>query len=430
MNGDVRADIEAERAVLGMILGGSDFDQCAKVLTAPDFYQPRHAEVWSAMGRICDAGEVIGLQSVTQALVRAGSTLDPLYLAELSGGAPMAGDPTWYATRVADEARFRDLAAAATKTHQAATNRGLDITEARDIARNAIDQAVADRTGPGLVRVGDVLTDVIDAADHGVSPGLPTPWPDLDRLIGGLAPGRLVVVGARPGVGKSIMGTNLALHVAAHHRHAVLIASLEMDRSEVVQRLLAARARVDIGHLLDGTLTEREWESVGRNQQELDALPVTIDDAPTQTVTSIRTAARDIKRERDDLALIVVDYLQLMHAPDVDKRANRAEAVGSISRGLKVLARETGACVVAMAQVNREGVKNNGRPGMGDLRESGAIESDANQVVILHRPDEDVPEVEVIVDKNRHGPKGVAALRMIGHYATLGSTSYTPGGLA
>lgn len=430
MSGDVRADPEAERAVLGMMLNGSDFDQCAKSLTADDFYQPRHAEVWSAMSRITEAGEHVGVQTVTQALIKAGAKVDPAYVLELYGSSPVAGDPTWYADRVRDEARFRALASATTRGHLAAMNPALDLSEARDIARAAIDEAIRDDASTGLTRVGDVLTDVIDAADHGVSPALSTPWPDLDRFIGGLAPGRLVVVGARPGVGKSIMGTNLALHFAAHHRHAVLIASMEMDRTEVVQRLLAARARVDLSHLLAGKLTESEWEAVGRHQAEMNDLPVTIDDTPTQTVTGVRSVARDIKRERDDLALIVVDYLQLMHAPNVDPRANRAEVVGSISRGLKVLARETNACVVAMAQVNREGVKT-GRPGMGDLRESGAIESDANQVVILHRPDQEIPEVEAIVDKNRHGIQGVAALRMLGHYATLGNVSHGgPGVLA
>ena len=332
----------------------------------------------------------------------------------------MVGDLSWYAQRVADEAHFRTFAAAGITIQQAAHNRGLDIAEVRDIARSVLDHAADAGEVRQHSRVSDVLADVIDMADKGKTAALRTPWPDLDRVIGGLAPGRLVVVGARPGVGKSLMGTNLALHFAARHRHAVLIASLEMDRTEVVQRLLSAHARVDLGRLMESALTDSEWESVREHHDEIAALPITIDDAATQTVASIRAAAREVQRERDDLALIVVDYLQLMAAPEVNPRANRAELVGAVSRGLKVLARETGACVVAMAQVNREGVKN-GRPGMGDLRESGAIEADANQVIILHRPDDEVPEIEVIVDKNRHGPKGEATLRLRGHYATLSS---------
>jgi replicative DNA helicase len=154
-------------------------------------------------------------------------------------------------------------------------------------------------------------------------------------------------------------------------------------------------------------------------------LPVTVDDTPGQTVTSIRRAARNVQRDRDDLALVVVDYLQLVRASD--PRASRAEQIGEISRGLKLLARETGACVVAMAQVNRAAVqRGNDRPRMSDLRESGAIEADADQVILMHQPDANLPELELIVDKNRHGPKGYARLQMQGHYARLVSVEWTP----
>lgn len=423
---DVRADVEAERTTLGMILAGASLDDAAKMLTAADFWQPRHAEVWEHIIRVSEAGEVVGMQSVSHSLTKAGSKVDPMYVIELHGAAPLAGDVSWFARRVSDEAQFRSLASAGTKIAQAAANPALDIADARDIARSEVDAAIAGRAQTQHVRVSDVLPDVLDMADHGINPALATPWPDVDRLIGGLAPGRLVVVGARPAVGKSLMGTNLALHFADHHKHAVLIASLEMDRHEVVQRLLASKARVDLGRLLAGALTETEWESIARERADLDALPITIDDSAVQTVTSIRSAARDVMRERDDLAVIVVDYLQLVHAPDVSSKANRSEAIGAVSRGLKVLARETGACVVAMAQVNREGVKGGVRPTMGDLRESGAIEADANQVILLHRPDDTLPEIEVIVDKNRHGAKGVANLKLRGHYATLSSTAWDP----
>ena len=268
---------------------------------------------------------------------------------------------------------------------------------------------------------------MIDIAERGESPALSTGWPDLDRVITGLAPGRLVVVGSRPGVGKSLMGTNLALEFAHQHKHAVLIASIEMPRTEVVQRLVAAHARVNLTSLSTGRVAEDHWQRIRTHYDEIDALPITIEDGAEQTVTSIRAAAREVARERGDLALIVVDYLQLMRASD--SRVNRAEQIGEMSRGLKVLARETGACVVAMAQVNREGTRHgDGRPRMTDLRESGSIEADADQVILLHRPSEETPEVEVIVDKNRWGPKGMATLYIQGHYARLASATWTPTG--
>jgi replicative DNA helicase len=198
-----------------------------------------------------------------------------------------------------------------------------------------------------------------------------------------------------------------------------------MPETEVGQRMLSAHAGVNLTGLQMGTTDEAAWRRIAKRTDELGALPITVDDAPGQTVTAIRRAARDVQRERDDLALIVVDYLQLVRPGDT--RVNRSEQIGEISRGLKLLARETGACVVAMAQVNREGTKHSdGKPRMTDLRESGAIEADADQVILMHQPDDEIPELELIVDKNRHGPKGLARLQVQGHYARLVSVEWTP----
>jgi replicative DNA helicase len=221
------------------------------------------------------------------------------------------------------------------------------------------------------------------------------------------------------------MGTNLALHFAHKHRHAVLLASLEMSEKEVGQRLLAAHASVNLTNLQMGTSDEAAWSRIAKRSQELADLPITVDDSPAQGVTAIRKAARDVQRQRDDLALIVVDYLQLVRPHDT--RVNRTEQVAEISRGLKLLARETGACVVAMAQTNREAIKHSdGKPKMSDLRESGAIEADADVVILMHQPDPDTADLELIVDKNRHGPKGVCRLALQGYYARLVSVEWHP----
>jgi replicative DNA helicase len=196
----------------------------------------------------------------------------------------------------------------------------------------------------------------------------------------------------------------------------------------VTQRLLANYARVNLTNLMEGRTTAAEWEQIAPKASEVEALPIRILDDPAQTVTSIRREARRFQRQRADLALIVVDYLQLMGTRE-RKNANRAEVLGEVSRGLKLLARESGACVVAMAQVNREAVKSaEGRPRISDLRESGAIEADADVVILLHQTDEmrDKGDLEVNVDKNRHGPRGQATLRVYGHYARLANAHWSP----
>ena len=352
---------------------------------------------------------------------RAGVQYDPVRLFDLVQAAAFVANADYYAEQVITAAGMRRLQTAGARVLQLASTPG-DLNERQEQARQVIDDAVDSRRVTRARTMGDILPAVIDRADRGQTNVLGTGFEDLDRIIRGLGPGRLVVVGARPGVGKSLMGTNLALHFGGVHRHAVLIASLEMPEIEVGQRLLAAHAGVNLTTLQigAGTVDERAWQRIAEKNEELSQMPIVVDDTPNQTVTSIRSAARDIARGRDDLALIVVDYLQLMQSPTSGGRSNRVEVLGEISRGLKILARETGACVVAMAQVNRGGLTHgDGRPKMSDLRESGSIEADADQVILLHRPDDALPELEVIVDKNRHGSRGLARLQVPGHYARL-----------
>jgi replicative DNA helicase len=416
-----------EKAVLGMAMVGADIDELASIIKPSDFYHPTHEHIWRAVLLVHEGGNTPDPMTVLAALgtVAPEARIDPTLLIDLMTGAPVSAQAPWYAERVAEAAGRRRILEASTKLHALAESETMELSEARERARQIVDDATQGAGKATTARIADILPAVIDIAENGQSPALPTGWPDLDRFITGLAPGRLVIVGARPGVGKSVMGTNLALHFAHQHKHAVLLASMEMDRTEVGQRLVAAHAGVNLSRLMNGDAAERDWENIRRRYDEIAALPLTVADEAHQTVTSIRAAARDIKRERDDLALIVVDYLQLMESGA--KTANRAEEVGHISRGLKVLAREMNACVVAMAQVNREGTKHgDGRPKQSDLRESGAIEADADQIILLHRPDKALPDVEAIVDKNRHGLEGVAMLQMEGHYARLNNAAWSP----
>jgi replicative DNA helicase len=415
---------DAEVSLLGAAMSGyPHIDELAAIVAPPDFYSVFHEETWAAVLRVHAAGNRPDPVSVRLALSESGVKHDPTRLLDFTSMVPIVANAAYYAEQVAEAAGLRRIQAAGVKVTQLASVPG-DLADIRERARAAVDEATSGRHVSRARSIADLLPAVIDTAQNGQTSVLSTGWPDIDRLIGGLAPGRLVLVGARPGVGKSVMGTNLALHFAAHHQHAVLLASMEMPEDEVGQRMLAAYAEVNLTGLQMGTTDERSWGRIAHHTETLGALPITIDDTPTQTLADIRRAARDVQRRRDDLALIVVDYLQLVR-PSND-RINRAEQVTEISRGLKMLARETGACVVAMAQVNREGAKNHdGRPRLTDLREGG-VENDADQVILMHQPDENIPELEVFVDKNRHGPKGVARLAIQGHYARLVSVQWQP----
>lgn len=408
---------DAEVSLLGAAMSGANIDDLAGIVEASDFYHPLHGDIWAAILRVHHAGNRPDVISVRLALENSGDKCDPLELFRMTEMVPVVASAPYYAEQIATAAGHRALTDAGTRVQQLGATLG-DLDERREAARQVVDEACRGRVVSRARRVAEILPDVLDIAQHGSAAALSTPWPDLDDLIDGISPGRLLVVGARPGVGKSLMAANLALHVARRHCHAVHFASMEMSEVEVMQRLVANLARVNLTSLVRGTVDESSWDRIANAHAEIEAMPIFVDDRPDQSVQHIRRMARDVTRSRDDLALIVVDYLQLMATSGVD---NRAQALGEVSRGLKSLAREMGACVLALAQVNRDSAKRNDRPKQSDLRESGAIEADADQVILLHQPDERIPELEVIVDKNRHGAKGIRTLQIWGHYARLGS---------
>lgn len=416
---------DAEVSLIGAALSGyGQLDEVLEAVDAADFYHPARGEVWNAIGRVHASGAVPDPVSVRVSLDEAGIQHDPILLLTMAQQVPIVSQADYYAEQVLNAAGMRRLQDAGTKVQKLGTSAG-SLEDRREQARQVVDEATRGKNLTRARTIADVLPGVLDIAENGQANVLPTGYPDVDRVIGGLAPGRLVIVGARPGVGKSLMGTNLALHFASHHKHAVLLASLEMPEDEVGQRMLAAHAGVNLTTLQNGTVDERSWGRIAERHAELVGMPVSIVDDPSQTVASIRRHARDLQRSRDDLALIVVDYLQLVTTAGSTR--NRSEELGEVSRGLKLLARETGACVVAMAQVNREGTKHgDGRPKMSDLRESGSIEADADVVMLLHQPDDEIPEIEVLIDKNRHGPRGMARLQIQGHYARLASVGWSP----
>lgn len=410
-----------EKALLGAVLSGyRGFPDLMRVVQARDFVEEGHEHIWEAASRVYMSGGSVDPLTVRTALGEAISTLPTaggaLYLHDLMQACPNIASAGHYAAQVADAAGRRRIRLAMGHI-QGLLNQPRELDEIAEDARQSLDAAVLDGNRSQATRIGDMLPEILDIAEHGAARGLPSPWPDLDELTRGMKPGRLVVIGARPGVGKSLMGANLAAHVASRHAHTAYVASLEMDHVEYGQRILSAEAKVDLTRLDNGTLTETDWSSIARATASIQEWPLVIDDEPRQTVSRIRSRVRDLTRTQT-VALVVVDYLQMLTPRDT--RLPKREQIDESTRGLKLLARELKVCVVAIAALNRASVgRGDGKPTMGDLKESSGIESDADQVILLH-PDPEAPaELQVIVDKHRNGPTGERRLLKQGHFSRL-----------
>lgn len=416
-------DLEVERALLGAVLSGyPGFDELTETIFPIDFDSTQHERIWGACLAVSEAGNRVEPVAVRVAMGAEANKLPggATYLADLMHSAPLVAAAPSYAAQVAAQAARRRLGQVASRL-SVLSESTYSVEEITEQARAAIDEATEQRQKRRLVTAAEVMPEVLDIAQHGRARGIPSPWPDIDRFTSGLHAGRLVIVGARPGVGKSVMGTNLALSTARDQKRPVLICSMEMDAVEVQQRILAAHAGVNLSSLINGTMVPSSWDRVDACTQEVMAMPIHIEDQAGQTLSSIRGRLRDMMRAHEPASVVIVDYLQLMQPRD--RRMNRAEQIGEISRGLKVIAREFGVCLIAMAQLNREAAKG-ARPGLADLRESGSIEADADVVLLLHRPDEQGSEVECLVEKNRSGPRGMTNLEMQGHYARLVQKSH------
>lgn len=415
---------DAEQALLGAVLSGyPGLADLTRVVTGEDFSQVMHEEIWNAALRVHAAGNNPDAIQVRTALGERANRLPggPTYLQTLLQACPFSGNAAAYAAALADEAGRRRLRSTAQAIMQLA-DAERDVQEIVEDARQRLDEATRGARQRSSIRISEALDEVIDTAEHGTSKGMPTPWPDLDRIANGLSPGRLIVVGARPGTGKSLAAVNIAANVAERYGRGVYMSSLEMGRTEVTQRIVSAHARVDLKKLERGGLSESDWESVRSTSAAMQSWPLHIDDSSNQTVATIRANVRDLSRKQT-VAVVIVDYLQLLTPRD--RRAPREQQVAEMSQGLKRLAREQNVCVIAIASLNRGGSgRADKRPVLTDLRESGSIESDADLVILMHRPSDDAPDLEVIVAKQRNGPLGECRLQLQGHYARLVSAGH------
>lgn len=431
---DYFVDPVAEQRVLGSVIasGGGVLRDLA--LTAEDFAGGAHAELWKAIHAYLETGKPLTPELLVSYVREHGraAQLAPV-IVECMSGVGVPSEATWHAVGLRTLTARRRLAQAQTAVGQVAAGMP-DATpeELFEAARGQLDR-FTDRsvTTGGAQSFADAYLEALETWAKPDTNVLPTRWTALDeKLTGGLRPGHLCIVGARPAIGKSLMATELARQVSSRGG-VVLLHSLEMTTLEVVNRIAAAVTKVPLEALTSGRTTESEMDTLGAGFDKVHTWPLTIDDRSGMTVAGIRAKARDIVHETGRLDLVVVDYLQLVRP--ADPKAPREQQVGSISRGLKLLAKDLGVPVVALAQVNRASeAESNRRPQMHNLRESGSIEADADEILLLHRNPPGTPEedddlygkIEVNVVKNRHGATGVVELAWLPAGGTIGNLAY------
>jgi replicative DNA helicase len=414
-------DVAAEQCVLGgMMLSKDAIADVVEILRSSDFYRPVHATVYDAVidlygrGEPADAITVAGTLESAGDLARIGGAP---YLHTLISTVPTAANAAYYARIVSERAVLRRLVEAGTKIVQlgygSAAGSGRDVDDIVDMAQQAVYDVTERRVSEDFAILADMLQPTLDDIEAkgeqgGVMTGVPTGFGDLDRLLNGFQPGQLIIVAGRPGLGKSTASMDFARNASVKHNLASAIFSLEMSKIEIVMRLLSAEARVPLQNLRSGQLSDDDWTKLARRMGEISEAPIFVDDTPNMNLMEIRAKARRLK-QRHDLKLIVVDYLQLMSSPK--KTESRQQEVAELSRGLKLLAKEVECPVIAVSQLNRgPEQRTDKRPQLSDLRESGSIEQDADIVILLHRDDyydKESPragEADFIVAKHRNGP--------------------------
>jgi replicative DNA helicase len=414
-------DILAEQCALGgMLLSKDAIADVVEVIRPTDFYRPAHQVVYDAIIELYGKGEPADPVTVAAELTRNGS-LERIggapYLHTLIASVPTAANAGYYAEIIRERAILRRLIEAGTKVVQlgygAAGGMGGEVDDVVDRAQAAVYEVVERRTSEDYVDLESAMWATYNEIEAigsrgGELFGVPTGFRDLDELTNGLHEGQLIVVAGRPGQGKSTLALDFLRSASIAHGRTGALFSLEMGKSEITMRLLSAEARIPLTRIRTGGLNDDDWNKLARRMGEVASAPMFLDDSPNMNMMEIRAKARRLK-QRHDLKLVVVDYLQLMTSP---KRVeNRQQEVAEMSRSLKLLAKELSVPVVAVSQLNRGAEqRSDKRPQLSDLRESGAIEQDADMVILLHRDDyyeKESPragEADLIVAKHRNGP--------------------------
>lgn len=424
------SNIEAEESLLGaMLLSRTAVDIASERLAAEDFYKPAHSHVYDAIMSLSAKGESVDPITVGDELQRFG-LLDAVggtaHLLSLQAGTPATSSAGRYAKIIEDHAILRRLAAVGGEITEIAFSAPSDVPSAVDSAEALVFEIAQHKDTDTTTSLPNLLGDTIDSLEAlseraGEITGTPTGYVDFDELTAGLQPNALIVIGARPGMGKTSFALGMASHAALECQMPVLFFSLEMSRVELTQRILCAYAGVDSVKLRNGRITQGDWAKIGASVGKLADSQLWIDDNARVTVMEIRAKARRLQSKVGQLGMVVVDYIQLMSG--AGKFENRQTEVAEISRGLKILARELGCPVVALAQLNRAlEQRADKRPMLADLRESGSLEADADIVAFLYRDElynnqsPDKGTAEVLVMKHRAGPTGIVRLAFLEHY--------------
>ncbi|MCE5394632.1 MAG: replicative DNA helicase [Acidithiobacillus sp.] len=433
---------EAEQSVLGgLLIDPETWDQINEIVSTADFYERRHQTIFSAIADMFQAGLEMDAVTLSEFLQDRGQ-LEEIggltYLVELANRTPSAANVNAYARIVRERSVLRSLLRTGREIAEMAYHTaGREAAELLDEAERKIF-ALAEGQARGnkhFQQLKEALPAVIDrieqiARERKRITGLPTGFIDLDERTSGLHPGQLIIVAGRPSMGKTAFAMNLAEHVSCVEKQAVAVFSMEMPTEEIVLRALSSRGRVDQHRLRNGSLGKDDWPRIATAVGELNIAPLFVDDSAALSPGELRSRARRLKREHD-IRLIVVDYLQLMQVPG--RSDNRVAEISEISRSLKALAKELQLPIVALSQLNRSlENRTEKRPQMSDLRESGAIEQDADLILFLYRDEvyhkekEEVKGIaEVIIGKQRNGPIGTIRMSFFGEYTRF--ENYAPG---
>lgn len=435
--------IDAEQSVLGgLMLDNRAWDQVADRLQEQDFYRHEHRILFRTMGRLLENNKPIDVLTVSDAL-RELNELDQVggevFLFELANNTPSAANIVAYADIVRERSVLRQLISAAGEIADNAFNaQGRSIVELLDAAeRSVFSISEQGARGEGPINIKQYLAKTMDRIDtlfHSNTPitGMPTGYHDFDEMTSGLQGSDLVIIAGRPSMGKTTFAMNIAEHVAIKSRAPVLIFSMEMPGEAIVMRMLSSLCRIDQLRIRTGKLSDEDWPRISSTVSMLSDAPLYIDDTPGLSPAEMRARARRLAKEHGQLGLVVVDYLQLMQVPGHSE--NRTAEISEISRSLKSLAKELKVPVIALSQLNR-GLEQRAdkRPIMSDLRESGAIEQDADLIVFIYRDEvynESSPDkgtAEILIAKQRNGPIGKVRLTFMGQYTCFENFIRQPG---
>jgi replicative DNA helicase len=423
-------DIAAEQSVIGaMLLSKDAIADVVETLRETDFYRPAHALIYGTILDLYGRGEPADAVTVSAELTKIGELVrvgGAPYIHTLVASVPTAANAGYYARIVAERAVLRRLVEAGTRIVQMGYTGDGDVDLLVDRAQAAVYDVTDRRTSEDYLPLADIMPGTLEEIDAlasrgGVLAGVPTGFADLDAVTNGLHGGQMIVVAARPAIGKSTLGLDLARSASIRHGLTSAIFSLEMSRNEIAMRLLSAEASIALNHLRSGTMSDGDWQKLARKMSAVSEAPLFIDDSPNMTMMEIRAKCRRLK-QRHDLRLVIIDYLQLMSSGK--KVESRQQEVSEFSRSLKLLAKELEVPVVAISQLNRgPEQRTDKRPLISDLRESGSIEQDADMVILLHREDayeRESPragEADFILAKHRNGPTTTVTVAFQGHYS-------------